>query len=367
MKTIVLHDYFESLEGGGRLSSILAQQLPADLGYGFAKSAHPFLTALATQTNASQQHDLRAFSRLPLWRQFKLAHAFAHRSDFLASYDRVIYSGFYTPLAVQQSQGRNILYCHTPPRFIYDQRDFYLARLPLPLRPLLQAFITYLQPRYEAAVAQMDVLVTNSVNVQQRIHHYLQRDAQVIYPPCNTEAIKWLGQGNFYLSTARLDPLKRVDCLVNAFLQLPDKKLVVTSGGPELPRLQKLAAHAPNITFTDWVSERCLHELLGNAIATLYMAKDEDFGMSPVESMAAGKPVIAAAEGGLLESVVAGETGFLISAQDGGNHGWVESIRAAVAQMTPAYARTMRGACELRAGRFSVAQFMQQMREVVSE
>jgi len=122
MKTIVLHDYFEALEGGGRLCSVLAQGVGADIGYGFTRPEHPFLHSFAQ----TQQIDLQSGSRIPLWRQFKLARAFAQHTQFLHSYDTVIYSGFYTPLAVtQHPQGKNILYCHTPPRFIYDQRDFY--------------------------------------------------------------------------------------------------------------------------------------------------------------------------------------------------------------------------------------------------
>ncbi len=76
MKIIILHDYFESLEGGGRLSSVLAQGLSADLGYGFARAGHPFLNI------AQSQHDLRAYSAIPLWRQFKLARTFAAAHGF---------------------------------------------------------------------------------------------------------------------------------------------------------------------------------------------------------------------------------------------------------------------------------------------
>lgn len=203
MKTIVLHDYFESLEGGGRLSCLLAKGLKADLGYGFSSPNHPFTQAI--KSTATIQ-DLHAYSRLPLWRQYKLARAFAQRTAFLAQYDTVIYSGFYAPLALSHHrQGKNILYCHTPPRFIYDQRDFYLHQLPIWLRPALQTFIAYLQPRYENALDKMDVIIANSETVRQRVARYLRQDAIVIHPPCNTEQFTWQGQDNYYLSTARLE------------------------------------------------------------------------------------------------------------------------------------------------------------------
>ncbi len=354
MKVIVLHDYFESLEGGGRLSSVLAQGLPASLGYGFARARHPFL-------NVSQpQHDLRAHSAIPLWRQFKLARTFARRTAFLKDYDTVIYSGFYTPLAVpHHPSGRNILYCHTPPRFIYDQRDFYLERLPFYLRPALQAFIDYLQPRYEDAIAQMDILIANSQNVRRRIKHYLGKDALIIYPPCDTARFIWQSQGDYYLSTGRLDPLKRVDLIIKAFLKMPQKRLIVASGGEEFQRLQRLAKNASNIHLTGWLDETQLAALVGNAIATLYLPKDEDFGMSPLESMAAGKPVIGVAEGGLLETMIPEQTGLLLESQPS-----IEAICQAVESMTPQRALKMREACQAQAQRFRTEVFLDKMKAV---
>lgn len=353
---IILHDYFEALEGGGRLCSILANHLPAELGYGFARPQHPFLQSLTTA-----QHNLKAASQLPLWRQWRLARSFSEKTSFLNQYDTVIYSGFYTPLAIKHHLGqKNILYCHTPPRFIYDQQDFYLQQLSLFLRPLLINFINYLRPRYEQAVAQMDVIVANSENVRSRIQHYLQQEAIVIHPPCETQHFRWQGPGQYYLSTARLDPLKRVDKIVQAFLQMPDKKLIVASGGSQLKRLQKIANHANNIQFTGWISESRLRQLLGEAIATIYLPQQEDFGMSPVESMAAGKPVIAVAEGGLLETVVPEQTGILLPA-DFTEQTLIQAVRA----LTPSKAAKMRFACENRAQQFSSRLFLQKMQALI--
>jgi glycosyltransferase involved in cell wall biosynthesis len=355
MRHIILHDYFESLDGGGKLSSILAQGLELEIGYGFARPGHAFLPA------SLRQVDLGAHSALPLWRQIKLARAFERRTDFLRAYHGVIYSGFYSPLAVaRHTNGPNVLYCHTPPRFLYDQRDFYLASLSPPLRPLLRAFIADFQPRYERAVSRMDLLIANSDNVRRRIQRYLGQDAQVIYPPCDTARFTWQGQGDYYLSTARLDPLKRVDTIVRAFLEMPDKRLIVASGGAELARLRRLARNAPNIRFTGWLSEREMHQLVGRAIAILYLPKDEDFGMSPVEAMAAGKPVIGVAEGGLLETVIPGETGLLLKADFS-----VEDIRAAVEHIEPGRALSMRPACEARAQCFRNELFLARMREIL--
>ncbi|OUD13243.1 glycosyl transferase family 1 [Thioflexithrix psekupsensis] len=353
--TIVLHDYFEQIEGGGQLSRCLAEQLPADLAYGFACLPRPLL-------RGGKEWDLQQFSAIPLWRQFKLARAFAQQTAFLNEYDTVIYSGFYTPLAVhQRKKYGNVLYCHTPPRFIYDQKAFYQQRLPWLLRPLLNAFITYLQPRYESAVKQMQLVIANSQHVRARIQHYLGCDAAVIYPPCDMQQFRWLEQGNYYLSTARLDPLKRVDQLVRAFLELPDRQLVVASGGSELARLKKLAQGASHIHFTGWLSATQLADVVGRAMATLYVPYAEDFGMSPVESMSAGKPVIGVAEGGLLETVIHGETGLLLPPNFD-----LSQLQAAILALTPSRALTMRHACERRAQQFSTSRFIAEMRQQLS-
>ena len=189
---------------------------------------------------------------------------------------------------------------------------------------------------------------------------HLGRDAQVIYPPCETDKFKWLGQEGYYLSTARLENFKRVETVIQAFLRMPDQKLVVASGGSEFQRLRQLAQDAPNITFTGWVTEEKLQTLMGNAIASIYIPIDEDFGMSPVESMAAGKPVIGVSEGGLLETVIPGETGALISANPS-----TEDLISAVLKMGAKTALSMRDACHARARRFDKKIFIKEMAAVL--
>jgi glycosyltransferase involved in cell wall biosynthesis len=377
MMNLVIHDYFESLEGGGKLCSILAEELPAALAYGFAKAYHPFLTLDGSFICAQEmidgfkeivswnnnrfviRYNLDAFSSLPLWRQFKLAYTFAHKATFLKKYHNVIYSGFYAPLAIHHHlSGNNILFCHTPPRFIYDQRDFYFSQVPFGLRFLLSGFIRYLQPRYEAAVDEMNVVIANSEHVRQRIQHFLGKDAVVVYPPCDIKRFVWVGQGDYFLSVGRLDPLKRVDFIVKAFLNMPDKRLIVTSGGEDFFKLRRLAKNASHISFTHWVDEQELAYLVGNAIAIIYVPKDEDFGMSAVESMAAGKPVIGVAEGGLLETVIPGETGWLIDSPLK-----VENLISLVDSITLDEALKMRKTCEEQARRFDKRLFLKNIRE----
>lgn len=291
----------------------------------------------------------------PAFQALCMLYAFRHQTNYLSNYETVIYSGSYAPVAVwNHADGKNIYYCHTPPRFVYDLKDFYLQQIPYWQRPVLHALIRYVQPRFEQAIAQMDTLIANSQNVRQRLQDYLGVDSTVIYPPVNTEHYKWLSTGEYYLSTARLEPYKRVDLIVEAFVNMPDKRLVVTSGGSDLPRLQRIANKATNIHFTGWVSQQQLIDLVGRAIATIYLPVNEDFGISPVESMAAGKPVIGAAEGGLLETVIDGETGLLITAD------YLQIIEA-VNKLSNNQAQQMRQACVHQAQQFTVEQYLQKM------
>jgi glycosyltransferase involved in cell wall biosynthesis len=357
MRKIILHDYFETPDGGGKLSLILAKHLHLDIGYGFIS---PNYANYFNLSHNQRQINLNSFSRIPIWKQFKLSRAFQTRTNFLRRYDKIIFSGTYAPLASSPQHPSNIYYCHTPPRFIYDQFDFYLGLLPAWQKPIFKAFVQYLKPQYEDSVANMHKIITNSKHVKHRIFTYLGKQATVIYPPCNSDGLTWEQPDNYYLSTARLDPLKRVDLIVSAFMRMPKKKLIVASGGTELKKLRDMAKHATNIEFTGWINQQKLVQLINHAIATLYLPRNEDFGISPVESMSAGKPVIGVAEGGLIETIIDNETGILLPVDF-----TVENIIDAVNSMSTSRSLRMRTACLQRAELFSTTRFINQIRDFI--
>ena len=302
--------------------------------------------------------DLKAASDIPAWRILKMMAAFERKTPFLNDYDWVLFSGIYAPLAVRnRTRGGNLLYCHTIPRFAYDLKEFYLSRLPFFLRPAFYGLVLLMRHRYQRALGRMDGIIANSHNVKRRLETYLGRTATVIHPPVDTKRFCWMGQKDYYVSLARLENFKRVDLIVQAFKRMPEKKLVVTSSGSEMQRLKRLAADAPNIHFTGWQTEAQLSRWIGNAIAAIYIPMDEDFGMSPVESMAAGKPVIGVAEGGLLETVVPDQTGILLEPPP-----TADAIMAAVHDLTPKRTLEMRSACETRASLFTREIFLEKMR-----
>lgn len=357
-KALVLHDSFVFKGGGERLVHTLCQGLNLDLAFG-AQSDQSYDLA----TLPGKCIDLRIKSHLWGWRTVERYYGFRMKTRFLKNYETVIYSGQDAPLAVNNHRGgKNIYYCHTPPRSLYDLKDYRLSSLS-PIQGLNhRAFNLFFQPLYESALRKMDVIVANSVNIQKRIQTFLSRDSIVIHPPCDTEKFHWLKQEDYYLSFARLDPLKRVDIIVKAFIQMPNKRLIVASTGLELENLKKSAEGNKNITFAGPVDDSQLKGLVGNAIATLYIPREEDFGMSPVESMAAGKPVLGVAEGGLLETLVHGETGILVRANPS-----PEDIIDAVQNLSPKRALSMRSACEQQAAKFSKDIFLEKMKALINK
>ena len=354
--TIILHDAFEFKGGGERLVQILCRELGADLAFGYKNK-----DALDLSELSGHIINLKSESRLPLWRTFKRLYSFYKGTKFLSNYQNVIYTGQNSPLAVSNHpQGKNIYYCFTPPRSIYDLKEAHLESQP-PARKLTHAlYNSPFQLLYESAIRKMDVIVADSKNVQNRIQKFLGLESTIIYPPCDIDKFCWMGQENYYLSTARLAPYKRIDIIIQAFAKLPEKRLIVSSTGPEERYLKQLAKGFDNIQFTGDINDRELQKLIGNTIATIYIPKDEDFGMSPVESMASGKPVIGAGEGGLLETIIHGKTGWLSHPNPSS-----EQLIQAIQEMTPKQALSMRVACEEQAKNFRTENFIEKMRKII--
>lgn len=349
-KAAILYDFLQVKGGAEAVTLDLCQHFPhLDLVTAFVNNkvfSEPLLSA-------ERLHTLTSQTELPGWQTLKSCLAFQQRTASLQKYDTLIFSGSNAPLAVVNSQAKqNIYYCHTPPRFVYDLKAYYLNSIPAWQRPLLKGLVRYLQPRYEASLDKMDKIFANSRNVQHRLKHYLGVDSDVLYPPCRTDRFKWLGQGDYFLSTARLEEYKRVELIVRAFMQMPDKKLIVTSGGSQLNKLKALAQDAANIQFTGWVNEAKLTELMGNCLATIYIPMDEDFGMSPVESMGAGKPVIGVNEGGVKETVIDGETGWLLPA-----YPTVRQLVDCISVIQYQRGLQMREPCQKQSARFSSDRF----------
>lgn len=351
----VLHDFLLLNGGAEKLVDTLATAFDAPLVTAFATHPQDWAAAKGRLRLLGTPAGGRAA------RYLVAAHRFLRLPPALLAHDAIVYSGVIAPLAVhRQRSGRRIHYCHSPPRFAYDLNAFYAAQAGPAGRLGLALLNAWLRPRYAAALRAMDLVIANSENVRNRLRRYLGIDATVVPPPIDTARFRWRGQEDFYLSTARLEDFKRVDVIVEAFRRMPRQRLVVASGGSQEAALRASARGCANIHFTSWLDAPALADLVGRCRATIYLPQDEDFGMSPVESLAAGKPVIGVAEGGLLETLRDNETGVLLPPGAG-----TDALAAAVARLDGAAAAAMRPACESRAQDFSVERFVARMRAVL--
>lgn len=353
----ILHDFLLVTGGAENLVRTLASTIASHLVVGFAKSE----TGQLDSESASKLVSLGPVLNGRLVRYLVSAYRFAYIDPFWLDRDAVIYSGVIAPMAVhRQKRGRRIFYCHSPPRFIYDLKPYYLSKADWLMRPGLLALDHWLRPRYERAVRAMDVVIANSETVRLRLKYYLGVDAVVVHPPIDTIRYKWIETGDYFLSTARLEDYKRVDMIIEAFRRMPDQKLVVSSGGSQEDALRKLAAGCTNIEFTSWLGDDELADLVGRCRAVIYVPIDEDFGMSPVEAMAAGKPIIGVAEGGVSETVINGVTGLLAL-----NPLSVDWLVEAVRKLSSEEVQAMRQDCERRAALFATDVFVKKMKAML--
>jgi len=354
---LILHDYLQVRGGAERLIITLAQHLHNfDLGVSYASK---MFVGSGRFTTVYPRFLGRSVVCLP--RVLRAILSFGLFRPFPPGIECVIYSGIYAPLAVRrQRHGNRIYYCHTPPRFAFDRQAEYLYRVPAAARPLLRLAIAAYRRAYLRAIRRMDCVIVNSVHAQRLLFEHTGIKARVIYPPIDTAQFRFLGQSGYYLSVGRLEPNKRIDRVVRAFLSMPGKFLVVASGGTQSHALRAMANDAKNIDFLDWVDDGRLAQLVGNAIAVIYVPRDEEFGMSAVEALAAGKPVIGVDEGGLRETIIPGHNGILLARNPRPEH-----IADAVRRMTPQVALGMRAACESRASEFSKARFTSAIEQLI--
>jgi glycosyltransferase involved in cell wall biosynthesis len=278
--------------------------------------------------------------------------AFA-RTD-LSDYDLVLSnkSGFCHGVRTANSHRRavHVCYCLTPTRYLwlfeqYREREQISSALAALLRPVL----TQLRRWDYAAAQRVDHFIAISSEVQRRIRTIYHRESVIVPPPVDTDYFQPAPQaeiGDYYLVVSRLIPYKRIDLAVKAFAHLPQETLVVVGEGRDRAMLEALAP--PNVRFVGRQPRHRVRELLQRCKAFIFPGL-EDFGIAPVEAMATGRPVIAFAGGGALDTVLPGVTGELFPVQS------VESLASVLQRFDPRAYRTE--ACRSQAERFSAAAF----------
>lgn len=234
----------------------------------------------------------------------------------LSKYDIVISSSHSCAKGIiTKPETLHICYCHSPMRYAWDSCHEYFERYGIPkvFRKSAKKILHNLRLWDRLAADRVDFFIANSEHVQKRIAKYYRRDATVIYPPVAIEhfPLPQKNEQQYFLAVGRLAPYKRFDLLVDTFNELK-MPLVIVGTGKEEQSLKKRAGRF--ITFLGSVSDGELKEIYQKAIALIF-PQSEDFGITPLEAMSCGKPVIAFSSGGALETVIPGQTGLFFSEQ----------------------------------------------------
>lgn len=314
MKVALVHDHLNQLGGAERVLKAFCEIYPES----------PVYTLIYDEKNTqglfSDHKIIESFiARFP-WAKKKFRWYLplmvaATESYDLSSYDVVLSdSSGLAKGVVTGPKTLHICYCHTPTRYLWSDHNVIIDRLERNwlVGRLSQLYRSYLRIWDRQAADRVDHFIANSKFVALRIKKYYHSDSTIIHPPIEISNFHLSKDiGDYYLIISRLRPYKRVDLAVRAFnrLGLPLKIIGV---GEEEEKLKQVAKS--NIEFLGHLNDAQAREYLSHCKALIH-PQEEDFGITPIEAMASGRPVIAFAGGGALESVVSGKTGVFFSEQ----------------------------------------------------
>ena len=298
MRTAIVHYWLLNRRGGEKVVDALCRLLPdADI---FTLFCDP-----ETLSPAMRTHRITTSFLNPLRSQYRSLlplMPMALESFDLRGYDLVVSSESGPAKGViTSSHTRHICYCHTPMRYLWDLYPAYRNEWTRSRwkRALMTPIASYLRLWDYASAARVDRFAANSRNVQTRIWKTYRRESEVVHPPVDVDSFYCKPAEDYFLAAGELVPYKRIDTLVRWFSRT-GRRLKIAGAGPEYRRLRAMAG--ANVEFTGRVSDAELRELYARCRAFL-LPGEEDFGLTPVEALASGKPVVALGRGGALESV----------------------------------------------------------------
>jgi glycosyltransferase involved in cell wall biosynthesis len=326
MKVAIVHDYLNQMGGAERVVLALHEIFPEA----------PVYTSIydpARVDPAFQHMDIRTsfMQKLPLvtkhHQPYLPFYPFAMEQLDVRGYDLVLSSSSaFGKGVITKPETLHICYCHTPMRWCWNYEEYVeREQLGKVARSILPFFITGLRIWDQTSAMRVDHFIANSPVVAERIRKYYRREAVVIPPPVDVSRFPFDGNAqpeDYFLVVSRLIPYKRIDLAIEAcnLLRLP---LVIIGGGRDEARLRKMAG--PTIRFMGRLSDQEVLHYFAHCRAFLFPG-EEDFGITPLEAQAAGRPVIAYGAGGALASIIDGITGAFFHEQT------VESLAAVLAE-----------------------------------
>jgi len=313
MRLAIVHDWLKNIGGAERVLIELHKIFPEA----------PIYTLFYDKQFVQKwlpDADIRAsfLQRIPLISKSYILFSWlmptAIESFDLSEFDEVLSSSaIFSKGLILKPSTKHICYCYSPTRFLWDWHAEYSKNKTLSMVGSLYQHFLRLWDR--ASADRVDQFVAISKTVQSRIKKYYRRDSIVIYPSASFLSVeppaRLLARGqkfclnNYYLIVARLHAYKNIDIAIEAFNKL-DYPLVIIGDGPDKERLKRLADD--KTTFLGEVDDSTLAEYYVSCRAFI-MSQEEDFGLTPIEAMSFGKPVVALRRGGALETIVEGQTG----------------------------------------------------------
>ena len=239
----------------------------------------------------------------------------------LGKYDVVLSSSSCCAKGVKAKNGIHICYCHTPMRYAWGKKEDYVKNMNIIKKTMVNCLLFLMRKWDKKSSKRVDYFIANSSEVQKRIKKCYNRESVVINPPvrCNLFNISDI-DGDYYFIVSRLVPYKRFDLAVKACSEL-GKKLVIIGDGTEKEDLMKMSNG--NVIFMGKQPDDVVKKYMSECKALLFPG-EEDFGITPVEAMACGRPVICYGKGGVLDTVIDGKTGVYFEEQT------VESLKKAI-------------------------------------
>ena len=361
----IVHDWFQGFHGSERVVEALADDVLAEasrvdvLTFSAARELLPprLAARIVRESKLARLPGLRQVGHDPgRWRYLLPYMPHYFRSLDLSDYALVVVSSHSCAINAAPPAGTPcVVYSHTPMRYAW-LADTERGRLTGAKGRVLGALSGWLRKQDRRAAQRPDRLVANSTAVRERIRRFYDRDADVVHPPCDTTELRATGgeERRRFLWVGRLVPYKRPLQVAEAFRGLPHE-LTMVGIGPQEEELR--AVLPPNVELRGWIEREELAGLYRGAAGFLHVG-EEDFGISMVEALAAGAPVIALDAGGARDIVRDGVDGVLV-AEPG-----VGALRAAVERV--AATDWDREALAARAAEFSRERFAAGMRELLA-
>lgn len=305
MKIAIVHDWLVTYAGAERVLEQLLKIYP----YADVYSIIDFLDTQERSFILNKKVNTSFIQKLPFarknYRNYLPLMPIAIEQLDVTNYDIVISSSHAVAKGIITGPNQlHISYVHSPIRYAWDLQHQYLKESGLDRGIkgwIAKAILHYIRNWDYRTSNGVDYFIANSKFISRRIWKVYRRQADVIYPPVNVSDFSFYDKkDDYYITASRLVPYKKVDLIVEAFSQMPDKKLVVIGNGPDFNKVKEKAT--PNIELLGYQSADVLKEYMQHAKAFVF-AGEEDFGIAPVEAQACGTPVIAYGKGGVLETI----------------------------------------------------------------